>query len=294
MDGELPNCRVYGTGKDGGRELTFEGTLQLPGGRTWTGYGVVQAKYRRRLVGTAADQQWFVSEVASELGRWVEGIKSGVRKSPDYLLFATNVVVTPAAAVGGQDRLDKSFKHFRELKDLYGNRVGLWDLKDYTVWHADKIDRLLETHPEVRQSYANLVLPGDVITRLNNVLEADDDAVAHRWVQYVTHTLRSDQDVELAEAGDQASTPIRLADVAIDVPGRARNQWRARAADVGFGEPCRACGDGARPGQGSPRVKPHLRTWRARLGEIDGLSTDLPDLPSCAAHQCRFESSPPN
>src|SRR5438876_9114508 len=54
------NVQVFGDGPDGGRELTWDGTVDHPGSSReahWSGYGVLQAKFRRQNAGTK-DLEW--------------------------------------------------------------------------------------------------------------------------------------------------------------------------------------------------------------------------------------------
>jgi hypothetical protein len=102
---------VFGDGADGGREATFNGSIDL-GDRKWHGYGVIQAKYKARLNGTELDQRWFFSQLTDELDRWLLPRSKRVVK-PEYLVIVTNVPLTAVAAKGGLDRLDKLMAEFK-------------------------------------------------------------------------------------------------------------------------------------------------------------------------------------
>lgn len=68
-----PAVSIFGDGPDGGREASFEGRMQFPTpGEPWDGYGVVQAKFKRRLVGGGHDADAFLRAVAAELERWAD------------------------------------------------------------------------------------------------------------------------------------------------------------------------------------------------------------------------------
>lgn len=74
---------VFGDGPDGGREATFAGRLDYPNppgddGR-WSGYGVVQAKFRRAPTSTGEDTKWFLQELAKELTRIFRPVSGGDR-----------------------------------------------------------------------------------------------------------------------------------------------------------------------------------------------------------------------
>jgi hypothetical protein len=55
-----PGLRIYGIGRDGAREATFDGTCAIGKG-DWTGYVVIQAKYH------------VLSEAPSKNLVWLEG-----------------------------------------------------------------------------------------------------------------------------------------------------------------------------------------------------------------------------
>lgn len=47
-----PGVEVFGEGPDGGREATFRGRLPYPNPiEPWDGYGVLQAKYKAKIMG---------------------------------------------------------------------------------------------------------------------------------------------------------------------------------------------------------------------------------------------------
>jgi hypothetical protein len=59
---------VFGDGPDGGREATFEGRTRFPEpGEHWDGYGVVQAKFKRRPVGGGRDVTDLLRAIQAEL-----------------------------------------------------------------------------------------------------------------------------------------------------------------------------------------------------------------------------------
>jgi hypothetical protein len=81
---------IFGVGPDGGREATFDGHVHL-GTTAWSGYGVIQAKYRSRLTGTSDDQKWFFEQATAELNEWINPKSSRRRRPPKYFVIATNV-----------------------------------------------------------------------------------------------------------------------------------------------------------------------------------------------------------
>lgn len=214
--------QVFGAGPDGGREAVFHGEVNMDGKGGWNGYGVIQAKYKDKLTTTAADQSWFFQEITAELNAWINPKKKRYLSKPDYLIVVTNVPLTSVAQTGGLDRLDQLFAHYRDLTEKLDDgtvrKVGLPDFKDYHVWHAEYLDRLLENSGEIRRAYADLVLPGDVISRLYEQVSANDERLAHAWISHIARALKNDTAVELGESGDSTNSPLSLAEVAVDLP----------------------------------------------------------------------------
>lgn len=229
-----PGIRIFGSGPDGGREATFDGAISMDGKGIWNGYGVLQAKYKARLTTTEADQAWFFQQLTSELNAWVSPTTKR-RAKPEYLIIVTNVPLTAVAESGGLDRLAKLFAHYRDLKEQRPDGtfklIGLPGLKDFHVWHAEHLERLLEGSGEIRRTYADLILPGDVISRLYEQVTESDERSAHAWVGHISRTLRNDIAVELGESGDINNTPLPLAEIAIDLPAalQPRNEAPSHA-----------------------------------------------------------------
>lgn len=213
---------VFGAGPDGGREATFRGKVNMDGKGEWNGYGVIQAKYKERLTTTSADQKWFFEQVTAELDAWIDTKKKRYLHQPEYLIFATNVPLTSVADNGGLDRLEALIAHYRDLtEDRRGEsprKIGMPNFKDYGVWHAEYLDRLLDNNFEVSNRYADLVLPGDVISRLYAQVTESDARLAHAWISHVARALTGDAKVELGESGDSANSPLALAEIAVDLP----------------------------------------------------------------------------
>ncbi|MFC4603499.1 NACHT domain-containing protein [Rhodococcus kronopolitis] len=213
---------VFGAGPDGGREATFRGEVNMDGKGKWNGYGVIQAKYKERLTATKSDQSWFFEQVTAELDAWIDPQKKRYRNKPDYLIIVTNVTLTSVAESGGLDRLDQLFARYRDRTEKRPDgtirKIGMPNFKGYAVWHAEYLDRLLENNGEVRRCYADLVLPGDVISRLYEQVTESDERLVQAWIGHVTRAYKSDTTVELSESGDDANSAMSLAEVAVDLP----------------------------------------------------------------------------
>ena len=214
-----PGVEIFGDGPDGGREATFRGSIDMDGKGKWDGYGVIQAKYKSQLTGTAADQKWFFEQVTAELDLWVDQTKKRHKNQPEYFIIATNVSVSSVEENGGQDRLRRLFAKYRDRTDPRTKKKnGMPKFKDYDLWHADKLDRLLEDNQEISRRYADLILPGDVLSRLFDHVSQTDRKVATAWIGHITRALSSDTKVELGESGDLTNTHLDLAHIAVDLP----------------------------------------------------------------------------
>lgn len=227
---------VFGAGPDGGREATFHGKVPMEGKGTWNGYGVIQAKYKERLTTTAADQSWFFQTVTTELDKWIDPKKKRHLSQPDYLIVATNVPLTSVDHTGGLDRLDRLFSRYRDRSETLSDgtvcMTGMPHFKGYALWHADYLYRLLEGNGEVRRAYADLVLPGDVISRLYDQVVETDERLAHAWIGHVARAIKADVNVELGESGDSTNLPLSLAGVAVDLPAAWRPEHELRPSST--------------------------------------------------------------
>ncbi|MGW3312205.1 tetratricopeptide repeat protein [Streptomyces sp. NPDC001073] len=184
-----PSVEVFGEGPDGGREASFSALSGFPApDDPWTGYGVLQAKFRRRPEDAAKNADWLIRHITAELRAWADADSNRVRKGrvPDYLLVTSNVVLSSAPGSGGIDRVKA------ELRER-ARELGL-PLKGLEIWHYDKICRLLDGSKDVRHANADAVLSGDVLARLYEVveqMEMTQPALAPRTASGLPRELRS-------------------------------------------------------------------------------------------------------
>ncbi|MEF9885316.1 tetratricopeptide repeat protein [Streptomyces sp. P9-A4] len=164
-----PSVEIFGDGPDGGREASFQGLSHFPApDAPWSGYGVLQAKFRKRPEGTAKDAEWLINQISSELRAWADPHSNRVRngRMPEYLLIASNVVLSSVPGNGGIDRVRKTLQECAQALQL--------PLKAMEIWHYDKICRLLDASEGVRHANADAVLSGDVLARLYNHVQQMD------------------------------------------------------------------------------------------------------------------------
>ncbi|MGV9263037.1 NACHT domain-containing protein [Kitasatospora sp. NPDC003701] len=295
-----PGVRVFGDGRDGGRDADFDGTVPYTShGGQWNGYGVVQAKFRGRPGGRPADVVWLEGEIRKELADWAS-VGSRGERLPQYLLFATNVVLSPAAGNGGIDRIDAFVAEQAAQLDL--------PLRGWAVWHFDEICRFLDMYPGIRQTVAGLVVPGDVLAPLvaagrdrGDAAEAARTAAGLR--AYTAAELVADQWVRLGQAGAEPDRGrIGLGRVAVDLRARrsavgtAAGEVVSTAAHViGRGEACLRPsareGTEARhlllvggPGQGKSTLS-QLICQAYRVSFLDGDGGGLPTAQAREVHR---------
>ncbi|MDO9268467.1 MAG: hypothetical protein Q7T96_05070 [Methylobacter sp.] len=200
-----PGVVVFGDGPDGGREATFDGHVSFPDpADPWSGYGVVQAKFRQR--GQTNDGDWALAELKKELAKFTNTTRQ-LRK-PDYYLFTTNVVLTPVAKKGSKDKLTTYL-------DSQRCKLGL---KDYRIWDYDQLCVLLDNHESVRTAYTAWITPGDVLSAVLKQMQPRQPDFRAVMLNYVQKELQADQYVNLGQAGHNAQDRIPLAKVFVDLP----------------------------------------------------------------------------
>jgi hypothetical protein len=246
-----PGVSIFGDGRDGGREASFDGRVPFPSpAAPWEGYGIVQAKFRQCPLGGGKDADWALTELKGELAKLSNPGRRG--RSPEYYLFATNVVLTPVAESGGKDR----------VAALLDDHCAKHGMKDYRIWDQDQICALLDSQTSIRTAYAAWVTPGDVLSAVLARMphQAEFRSVMRSFVQ---KELRADQYVNLGQAGHQESERTALARVFVDLPLGSKPQAQApRSPDPTLFEP-----DGLAPdadGQGDSGTMPYLHVLAAQ------------------------------
>ena len=208
-----PAVQTFGDGPDGGREAEFRGELKYPfpdRDGPWNGHGVLQAKFLQRPRGTTHDTAWFLNLVRAELRQWANPQSKRAREGalPEYLLFCTNVVLSPDPETGGID----SFKRItgKLIKELQ------LPIRDVRVWYFDQICRYLDIYPAIRQTYSGLITTGDVLFRLHEIFEGTAGDLGELLVNHSSKELATDQWVRLGQAGEADNQRLPLAELAID------------------------------------------------------------------------------
>lgn len=216
---ELGNgVRPFGAGKDGQRDATFDGPVPFPVGTssTWNGYGVIQIKHKEKSTNATAGWRWFIDEVRGELRGWVAKKRLGSTKIPAYLLFATNVALSGTEGTGGKDQFEL----------LMSNAASELGLRGSYVWDEAEIRTMLDKHTSIRQRYLEAIVTGDFLAQLESLLPRKTALEAERLATHAVAELITRQWVRTGDAGYSDTSKVRLADIAIDLPCR----WRDDAA----------------------------------------------------------------
>jgi hypothetical protein len=204
-----PGVSVFGDGKDGGREATFEGRVPYPSElAAWDGYGVVQAKFRQRTDQQPVDAvSWLKGQIRDEFEAWLSPASKRERL-PEYLIFTTNVILTPVPGSGGFDQI-------KQFVSTYAARLGL---KDWAIWHYDQLCRYLDRYDSVRRTYAGAITSGDVLAQLLDAVSAGtksrsdaliDAARASRYRREARLSLVPEEHVDaVLDWADQSSLPV--------------------------------------------------------------------------------------
>jgi hypothetical protein len=202
------DIEVYGTGRDRGREATWEGryrgTLVWPGASsdTWEGYTVIQAKHKETDQGPSEGFEWLKLQIAAELRDWMENDKR--RPVPRNLLFITNARLSADKGVDAirpfiQSQLDKNYgiddEHKRTLRGL--------GMVACAVWHRDKLNRLLDGNEQVRRAYPALLTAGDILAKIKTLPgDINPDDLAPQLIGHAQSALLSERWVRFSEASD--------------------------------------------------------------------------------------------
>ena len=217
-----PAVSVFGAGPDGGREATWNGRLEYPmptpASGCWDGAGVLQAKFKTTVTTTEADTRWLLGEIRKELKVWANEKSSRRRRGrlPQYLIFTTNVALSPDPQRGGIDRADALIKSYKKELGLQG----------WAVRHQDQVCRYLDHHDGVRRTYRALITPGDVLADVQDALarlradEIHSDPLGELLARRAVKELSAQRWVRLHEAGHPTNQRLNLSDVAVDLPAR--------------------------------------------------------------------------
>lgn len=202
-----PGLIVFGDGRDGGREATYEGTIPFPSTeQKWQGYLVIQAKFKQRPLNTGSDVSWAIKELKDELSKFADTKKN--LRTPEFYIFATNVNLSSVPDSGGKDKVKAVFEEFKSTVPI----------KDFRIWDYDQIRVFLDADQSVRRTYTAWITPGDVLSAMIDLIGSSKRDFMKTIGLYLQKELLMDQYVNLGQAGHAEEDKIQLADVFVDLP----------------------------------------------------------------------------
>ena len=235
-----PGVQVMGAGKDGGRDMYFEGTLKFGSANdfsaeTFTGYTVFQVKHHDKISDLeTTNASWLWGEVKKELDAWAEWDNKDPRDPlPDQLVFVTNVASPPfrtRAAMTPSARTSRPTASSsttpaatstikRQFVDRVQRRKRIAHIKTIRFWDGNQLDALLSTYEGVRHRFDAFLTASDVFTFISeltgNVAVRDSEPVL---LDQARTELLSDGLVYFDDAGDRENRGIPVHEVAIDLP----------------------------------------------------------------------------
>jgi hypothetical protein len=222
------NSLVFGAGRDGARELTFNGQASFPNNsEKWKGYWVIQAKYKIKE-DKVNDYNWIENQFTTDIEKFG---KEGY-PYPDNYIFLTNASLSPVAEVGGRDKIEK-------LKTKYLSKI-----KNIFIGGYDEVSKFLDNNRDVATAYASFILPGDILLSTLEYLNYDKK-ILDRNLKLINIFLQKEFKNEckskLIQAGDLIRE-INLENVFVDLlieaesnEGRVNKQTKAVSYIIDLG-----------------------------------------------------------
>ncbi|HLK91066.1 MAG TPA: hypothetical protein VKZ18_14305 [Polyangia bacterium] len=197
----------YGDGRDGARDLSFDGRMAYPSNDVgWDGYLVLGCKYKNKPHNDHKDAGWAIKQVDADLKKFTSARRA--LRAPQYYILATNIALSPVPQTGGRDRV---LGHIA----TYAPSLGL---KGYDVWDYNYIRTFIDGDADIRTAYGHFITAGDVLALLAEHLQvsrADFAQVMHTFLQ---KELIADMSAKLQSAGEDPDIQIPLANVFFDLP----------------------------------------------------------------------------
>ena len=199
-----PGVKVYGMGKDGAREVTFQGKAPYPSTKEqWDGNWIFQSKFHDiQQIGPKESRKQLLLELDKELFKVVEKFKH----SCDNYILITNVSLTPVFKSGIKDKIDL------EIIPKYHNSIS-----NVHIWGAEEVCRFLDSFPAIRQTYAHFLTSGDVIARLLGLIDRECTEIDETVRLYCSGCFTHEQYATLDDAGDIEDKRVALQHVFVDL-----------------------------------------------------------------------------
>lgn len=227
-----PGIQAMGPGRDGGRDMYFKGDLRWVDGESWAGYTVFQVKHKSTLADKPdANVSWLWGQIREELDAWAEGT-GGRDEVPEFMVFMTNVPLTPTPESGGHDQILSSIRkyidrlgddrHDLSMDDRDRRRSRhrrLQHVVKWRVWDRHQINPLLTVHRGVRNAFPAFLTVGDVFEGMSTSpdwMSLKDVQPALR--QQSRAALTGEGQIYFDEAGRAGGGGLPIHKVAIDLP----------------------------------------------------------------------------
>ena len=197
---------IFGTGKDGGREYTFNGAAKpnfLNIENEWDGYWVIQAKFKMPNTKEKDNLKWVKEQFLAEMKKFTDPTKN--LKLPKNYIFITNIKLTGQAVVGEIDK-------FEEFIENYKNNIPNIH---YILY--DDICAMLENNRDVATAYLSFILPGDILNELFKHYEKDEQNLKAIIKRYLQKEFKADLYSKLEQSGRKTDEDVKIEDVFTDL-----------------------------------------------------------------------------
>lgn len=237
------HVRPMGRGRDGGRDMLVSDSVIVwsadelqPDAETWTGTTVFQIKHKETLAGPKKDASTLWQSIHEELDAWADP-ESSRGKVPDYLVFATNVRLTPVPEAGGFDWVNAKIQQFLDGLDdetaeepleksrqksardrRHARRDRMAKLRKWRLWDGNQINGLLDAHEGVRRAFDGFLTAGDVLAELSMIsTNVTQEQLGPALRDHARTRLLAERRVHFDEAGGETKG-VPVEEVAIDLP----------------------------------------------------------------------------
>lgn len=235
------HVRPMGRGRDGGRDMLANGVIvwgktDRGAGETWDGTTVFQVKHKASLTEPEKDAAWVWNQFRAELDEW-SNPDTKRQAVPHYLVFVTNVPLTPTQDVGGfdvvtrqvqkylddlcdstaEDHLDGAAKvRARQVREARRERMRR--LRSWRIWDGYQIDGLLDANESVRRAFDGFLTAGDVLADLSRFSTSlTENELAPALKVHARWALINERNIYFDEAGAQPKG-FPVDEVVIDLP----------------------------------------------------------------------------
>lgn len=146
------------------------------------------------------------STIIAEIQKELDKIINKYKLQCDNYIVITNI---PLSAVKDSGTLDSIYQ---DIFSRYRKHIS-----NMAIWGADDINRFLDLYPEVRRPYLSLLVSGDVIAELLNLVEQPLTDRALTIEFYLRTTITREENAQLDQAGDVSEEPVPLQRVFFDL-----------------------------------------------------------------------------